>query len=167
MEMQNNSKSVLLISMPFAGIIIPSIQLPILEGYLKERDVRVTTKHLYLKAAEFYGLQNYEYLIYPPNEPYTAKMVFYKYILPDHWKTTEDKFREYFNKNLSKNETIQQEFTFEKYVERTGRFYNWVMEHLDWRSYDIIGFTLNYGQILPPLAVAKRIKELDPGKIWK
>ena len=86
MEMQNNTKSVLLISMPFAGIVIPSIQLPILEGYLKERDVCVATKHLYLKAADFYGLPNYEYLIYPPNEPYTAKMVFSKYIFPDYWE---------------------------------------------------------------------------------
>ena len=55
MEMQNNTKSVLLISMPFAAIEIPSMPLAVLEGYLKERDVPIKTRHLYLKAAEFYG----------------------------------------------------------------------------------------------------------------
>ena len=120
--MQNNTKSVMLISMPFAGVIIPSIQLPILEGYLKERGIRVTTKHLYLKAAEFYGLQNYEFLIYPPNEPYTAQAVFSKEVYINHWETTKDRYREYFNKNLSKNDVIQQDFSFEKYVERTDQF---------------------------------------------
>ena len=163
--MQNNTKSVMLISMPFAGVIIPSIQLPILEGYLKERGIRVTTKHLYLKAAEFYGLQNYEFLIYPPNEPYTAQAVFSKEVYINHWETTKDRYREYFNKNLSKNDAIQQDFSFEKYVERTDQFYTWVLEHVDWKSYDIIGFTLNYGQLLPSLAIAKKIKEIDPEKI--
>jgi ribosomal peptide maturation radical SAM protein 1 len=151
--------------MPFAGIVIPSIQLPILEGYLKERNICTKTQHLYLKAAEFYGLPNYEYLIYPPNEPFTAQMVFSKHVYLNHWKTTEDRYREYFNKNLSKNDAIQQDFSFEKYVERTDQFYKWVLEHVDWRLYDIIGFTLNYGQLLPSLAIAKKIKELAPEKI--
>ena len=65
MEMHSIKKSVLLVSMPFAGTAIPSIQLPILEGYLKERNINVKTHHLYLKAAELYGLHHYNLLINP------------------------------------------------------------------------------------------------------
>ena len=86
MRMQKNSKSVLLVSMPYASLDIPSIQLSLLEGYLKEREITVESSHLYLKAADFYDINNYNYLIFPPNDSYTAQMVFSKYVFPDHWK---------------------------------------------------------------------------------
>jgi ribosomal peptide maturation radical SAM protein 1 len=164
LAMHTDSKNVLLISMPYAGTSIPSIQLAILEGYLKERNINIKTRHLYLKAAEFYGLNNYNFLIYPPNDSYTAQMIFSKYVFPEHWIKTEEKFREYFNGNLSNNKEILKQFTFENYVQQTDKFYNWIIEHTDWESYDIIGFTLNYGQLLPSLAIAKKIKELRPDK---
>lgn len=56
MEMHSAQKNVLLIAMPFAGVDIPSIQLGILEAYLKERNANIKTRHLYLKAAEFYSI---------------------------------------------------------------------------------------------------------------
>jgi len=155
-RMSHNQKNILLISMPFAGIVIPSIQLPILEGYLKERNIHVKTRHLYLKAAEFYGLNNYNFLINSPNDSYSAQMVFSKYVFPKHWKKTEDKFREYFDKQMSVNSDIQKNFTFENYVKRTDKFYDWAIKNVDWKSYDLIGFTLNYGQFLPSLAIAKK-----------
>jgi len=37
--MHNDVKNVLLLAMPYAGTVIPSIQLPLLECYLKERDI--------------------------------------------------------------------------------------------------------------------------------
>ncbi len=57
--MDIEKKSVLLVSMPFTGLIIPDIRLPLLEKYLKERDIKVQTRHLYLKAAEVYGIPFY------------------------------------------------------------------------------------------------------------
>ena len=162
--MPSEKKNVLLVSMPFAGTAIPSIQLPVLEGYLKERDALITTRHLYLKAAEFYGINNYNFLIYPPNDSYTAQMVFSKYVFPEHWKKNVEKFREYFEKTSAKSKAAQQGFSFEQYVEQTDRLYQWVIDRVDWGFFDIIGFTLNYGQLLPSLAVAKKIKEWYPEK---
>lgn len=164
MEMHSDNKTVLLVAMPFAGTAIPSIQLPVLEGYLIERNINIKTRHLYLKAAEFYGLNNYNFLIYPPNDSYTAQMIFSKHVFPEHFKKTEDRFREYFNKETSKNRVIQKQFTFDYYVQQTDKFYNWIIENVEWKSYDIIGFTLNYGQFLPSLAIAKKIKESAPEK---
>ena len=150
--------------MPFAGVSIPSIQLQILECYLKERGVNIKSRHLYLKAAEFYGINNYNMLITKPNESYTAQMIFSKYVFPEHWKENENNFREYFKRIVPSNTNTQKNFTFEDYVEKTDQFYNWVIEKVNWEPYDIIGFTLNYGQFLPSLAIAKKIKEIDTEK---
>ena len=76
MRMHNGGKTVLLVSMPFAETSIPSIQLALLESYLKQRKINITAKHLNLKIAEFYGLHNYNYLINSPNDSYAAQIVF-------------------------------------------------------------------------------------------
>ncbi len=161
--MHADKKNVLLISMPFAGVSIPSIQLAVLETYLRERGISIQTQHLYLKAVDSYGLQNYNFLIYPPNDSYTAQMVFSRYVFPEHWTKEEEKFREYFQKTVTKNRETQQ-FNFDVYIQKTDEFYHWVIENINWQMYDIIGFTLNYGQLFPSLAVAKKIKELYPEK---
>jgi len=162
--MHTNKKNILLISMPFAGTNIPSVQLAILESYLSERDVNIKTKNLYLKAAEIYGIGNYNFLIHPPNDSYTAQMVFSRYVFPEHWSKIEEKFREYFNGRILKNIELHKNFTFESYVQKTDIFYNWILENIEWKNYDIIGFTLNYGQFLPSLAIAKKIKESNNEK---
>lgn len=150
--------------MPFAGTAIPAIQLPLLSGYLKEKNCKIETSHLYLKAAEIYGLNNYNFLIYNPNESYTAQMVFSRYVFPEHWKINKKKFEKYFNTHISKDNILTNSFSFENYIEKTDVFYNWVIKKIDWKKFDIIGFTLNYGQFLPSLSIAKKIKGLYPEK---
>ena len=76
--MHKESDHVLLISMPYASIEIPSIQLAILEQWLKHHHITVSTLHLYLKAAEYYTINNYNHLIHLPNDSYTAQMVYSK-----------------------------------------------------------------------------------------
>jgi ribosomal peptide maturation radical SAM protein 1 len=164
MEMDDSKRNVLLVSMPFAGVTIPSIQLPILEGYLKERNVDVKTRHLYLKVAEFYELKNYDFLSNTSGVSYAAQMIFSKYVFPEHFKENIEKFREYFNKIKLTNTENKLNLGWDEYIRCTDEFYNWVIENIEWRKYDIIGFTLNYGQFLPSLAIAKKIKELDSGK---
>ena len=150
--------------MPFAGTAIPAIQLPLLSCYLKERNCIIETSHLYLKAAEIFGLKNYNFLIYNPNESYTAQMIFSRYVFPDHWKRNHKKFQKYFSEHLSKGNNLTNSFSFKDYIEKTDFFYNWVIKNIDWKRFDLIGFTLNYGQFLPSLSIAKKIKELYPKK---
>jgi ribosomal peptide maturation radical SAM protein 1 len=161
--MHTTKKSVLLVAMPFAGITLPSIQLSVLGEYCASRGIPIETRNLYLKAAEVYGLQNYHALIYPPNDSYTAQMAFSKYVFPAHWKDNEGKCRDYYTTHIKqKNGSLL--FSFEEYVQRTDVFFEWLLEHIDWKAFDIIGFTLNYGQLLPSLAVAKTIKYHSPEK---
>ncbi len=159
------TKSVLIISTPFAETSIPSVQLALLESCLKRRNIKIKTKHLYLAAARFYGLNNYNLLINSPNDSYTAQMIFSKYVFSEHWDNTKQKFKDFFEQIIAKGVENKNFLSFEEYAQKTDQFYNWVLDNIDWESYDIIGFTLNYGQFLPSLAIAKKIKEVDPSKI--
>jgi len=160
--MSDNQKSLLLVSMPFAETSIPSIQLALLESYLKQCGVNASSRHLYIKTADFYGLNNYNYLINSPNDSYIAQMVFSKYVFAEHWEKNLEKFKYFYENIMSHSKDFT--FSFDNYVEQTDKFVDWTIENVDWERYDLIGFTLNYGQFLPSLAVAKKIKEKHPGK---
>ncbi len=162
--MRNNHKSVILISMPFAGPMIPSIQLPILAGYAKEQGLQIPTRHLYLKAADFYGINSYNFLINPPNNSYMLQMAFTRYVFPEHWRKTKETCRNYFTERILKHLHTYNEYAFDNFIQQTDDFYKWVIKNVDWKAYDIIGFTLNYGQFLPSLAIAKKIKQEYPEK---
>jgi len=162
--MCEDKKSVLLVSMPFAGINIPSIQLQILEEYLKERSINVKTNHLYLKAAEYYGLSNYDFLSNTSGISYAAQMAFSKYIFRNHWNIRLKNFKNYFNQFILKDKGKQKDFSFENYIDCSENFFRYITKNNEWKEFDIIGFTLNYGQFIPSLAVAKKIKDIFPDK---
>jgi len=160
--MQDNK--IQLVSTPFAESSIPSIQLALLESYLKERDVSVITKHLYLNAAEIYELNNYNYLINSPNDSYIAQLAFSKYLFPDYWQKNLKKIRYYYENIILSDDNFKEILPFEKYLEKTDQFFKYAVHPFNWQKFDIIGFTLNYGQFLPSLAVSKKIKEKFPEK---
>ncbi len=157
-------ESVLLISMPYADISIPSIQLSLLESYLKNKNIPTSSLHLYLFAAESYGLKNYSYLITSPNDPYVSQMIFTKHVFPNHWEKNKEKIKKYYTNNVISANPSEEQLTFEEYEERTDSFLINLFEGIQWDAFDIIGFSLNYGQFLPSLAVAKKIKQHHPNK---
>jgi len=156
----SENKGVFLVSMPFAGTAIPSIQHSILEGYLRKNGVDVDTGNLFLRAADFYGLNNYNFLINHPNNSYDAQLGFTKYIFPNHWNNKKAEIESFYNKKDSADKEI--DFSFKDYLDKTDEFFSWVLENISWHKYDLIGFSLNYGQLLPSLAVAKKIKDENP-----
>lgn len=160
-----SNQSVLLVSMPFADISLPSIQLSLLESYLKENNIPVSSLHLYLFAAETYGLHNYTSLINPPNDPYISQMIFSKYVFPHHWEKNKEKFKTFYKKNIANKPESTRAYTFEEYEQKTDYFLTHLIDGIQWDQFDIIGFSLNYGQFLPSLAVAKQIKQRYPEKI--
>ena len=160
--MHTESQSVLLISMPFAGVEIPSIQLGALESCLTEREINIQTRHLYLRAAEIYGIKNYNFLIYPPNDSYLAQIAFSKYVFPNHWEENKDRIKDYYNTHILKQNTDV--FSFDEYLQKTDFFYNWFFQNVNWQEFDIIGFSLNYGQFLPSISISKKIKKIDSNK---
>lgn len=165
MEMLKDNKSILIISTPFAETSIPSIQIALLESYLKSREINIETKNFYLNAAEIYGLDNYNFLINSPNDPYIAQMVFSKYLFPDHWKKNFKKFRYFYENIICYKKEFLENIAFDDYIQKSDNFFKYANESVDYSSYDIIGFSINYGQFLPALAISKKIKEKYPNKI--
>jgi len=157
--MHESKENVLLVSMPFAESSIPSIQIAGLESYLRNCGINASSLHLYLKAVDFYGLENYNLLINNPNDSYISQMVFSKHVFPVHFKENKDKFEDFFKNIISKNCDL---FSFEEFVELTDKFLDFIYNKIDWKQFDLIGFTLNYGQTLPSLALSKKIKEDHP-----
>ncbi|MEM4258210.1 MAG: RiPP maturation radical SAM C-methyltransferase [Candidatus Thermoplasmatota archaeon] len=164
MEPVCSNTRILLLSMPYAQIDIPSIQLPLLKTYLQQRNIPVHTQHLYLKAAEIYGLSSYLSLITPPHTPYTSQMIFTKYLFPDHWSVTKDQIQQKYEQQNAIKKDQQNNLTFDDYEQRTDQFYHWTLNNISWQNYDLIGFTVNYGQLLPSLALAHTIKQRWPDK---
>ena len=150
--------------MPFAGLGIPSIQLPVLAGYLEERGIAVHTRHLYLKAASIYGIQSYLALISPPNDSYTAQLGFSKYVFPDHWEKTQDVFRHYYKHHIAQTEPLRTQCSFDVFIQNTDKVYQEILYSIEWHDYDLVGFTVNYGQLLPSLAIANAVKNRFPDK---
>ena len=158
-------KSLLLVSMPFADCSIPSIQLATLESFLRKKDVSVKSCNIYLKAAEFFGLDFYNFLINSPNDPHVAQLFFSKYVFPEYWNKNNDKIKMFFNDvMLSKNKDLKEIFSFNVYEEKTDVLLKWVVKNLSWSDFDFIGFSINYGQLLPSLSIAKTIKDINPNK---
>jgi len=155
----HENKNILLVSMPFAESSIPSIQLAGLESYLKNHNINVDSLHLYLKAVDFYGLENYNLLINSPNDSYISQMIFSKYVFPDNWKNKKVKFKDFYENTISKDCNL---FSFEEFVDISDKFLDFIYEKINWNQFDIIGFTLNYGQMLSSLALSKKIKENNP-----
>jgi ribosomal peptide maturation radical SAM protein 1 len=164
MEMHKDNKSILIISTPFAETSIPSIQIALFDSYLNSRNINIKTKNFYLDAAEIYGLDNYNYLITSPNDPYVAQMVFSKYLFPVYWNKNRDKFRYFYENIIGYNKEFLENFSFERYIKQSNYFLKHALDSVDYNCYDIIGFSLNYGQFLPSLALSKKIKEKYPNK---
>ena len=163
--MHHTSAKVLLVAMPFAGVTIPSIQLPLLAEYLRRQNIHVDEAHLYLKAADIYGILQYYKLISPPNDSYAAQLAYARYAFPKHWRQVQSKCQSYYDKINNISTEHDDCLSFSEYINRSDIFYQWVMDNIDWKKYTLVGFTLNYGQFLPSLAIAKYIKERYPEKI--
>ena len=91
-----------------------------------------------------------------------AQMAFSKYVFPEFFNENINKFRGFYKEKI---ETIDNKnFDFDTYLKKTDEFYTKIINQTEWKKYDLIGFSLNYSQFLPSLAVAKKIKEVYPNK---
>ena len=160
--MDESNKKILLVSMPFSEIAIPSIQLCLLKSYLKKRNVNIDVGHFYLNAANIYGIKNYNFLVNSKAGAYASQMGFSKYVFPKYFNENIQKFKNFYNENVLTEENCI--FDFDSYLQKTDEFYNNVINQKNLEKYDLIGFSLNYSQFLPSLAIAKKIKENYPDK---
>ncbi len=151
-----NRKKILLISMPWAQMDLPSIQLGVLSAYLRQHGFLVDSKYYYLIMADILTIDIYQALVYYPFD----FSIFY----PELVKLTNSEYS-YKKKVLAEYLSKKLSTSLDDIISKVELFkikINKEIEYFD--KYDIIGFTINYNQELPSLHLAQSIKDRYPEK---
>lgn len=163
---------VILISMPWAMLSSPSIQLGILRSLLEQKAFTVSARHFYLDAMKYFQEANSSH-----ND--TAKISFQDYteIAEEHWQVglgdwifaappyceinaeKDDAYRCLLQKSKVSDETIEKAFRLRENV--TG-FLHYCAENVLESEPRIVGFTSAFSQNVASLGLAKLIKEISP-----
>ena len=148
---------VLLISMPWAYYELPSIQISSLKSFLQSRGVsNVDCEHFFLKVGDWLGEEKYNAAYRPLIEDaeslYGALLfdeIAYKLRVKN---LLSDKFQ-IADSNLAKLQFLNSfdNFHIEQFKGLLSR-----------KEYDLVGFTLNFGQTLSSIYAARLVKSFQP-----
>lgn len=158
---------VVLVSMPWAHYHMPSIQLGVLQSYLRQHEEAVETKHWFVEIAHALGFEGYNMLWYPFLENGEA---LYSYLLfPEKRKAIRGSSRlkrqiERVNQYYAEKELVPKlpvELT-DDFFERFDSINQDLFDKVDWDGVPLVGFTLNFGQTVASLYAAMNIKRRAP-----
>jgi ribosomal peptide maturation radical SAM protein 1 len=156
MENNNNQlgqEKLLLVSMPFSTLDVPSIQLGTLYSYLKSQGIPVDVHHAYLRCAEILGPELYRVISYSMRDE-----IFYPYFLyPENYQRYRHEISNYFN-NIVKYRQI----SLETVLDRLNSFNDELLAKLDFSKYSLIGFSVTYDQLKSSIFLSRKIKHLYP-----
>jgi len=181
--MSPSSPRVLLVNMPWALVDWPSIQLGILKSSLQNHGIEAEVVYLNLLFAAKLGLPQYYDLAVHPSLGFLREWLFSGLIQSDEDSDSNqdsDYISDFRRRYLQKLGTINAEWRDDPalvlgdgYLERLlavkneiiPEFITEALNRINFTNYDIIGFTCNYNQTIPSLALSRRIKEKSPDKI--
>lgn len=162
-------KKILLITMPWSSLDLPSIQLGILKSVVYNKFPEIECKNLYanLLWADYLYRKSDGKVTRSNDYPLIAEStfgfgvgewIFTPALYGKEYKREE--YLEYISKKsvLSKEEIKVVEWMYEQSCE----FVQWLVSEFITEEYKIIGFTSSFMQNIPSLAVAKLIKEKYP-----
>lgn len=167
---------VMLVSMPFAQLPMPSIALALLKSTLAVRGVRAKVVHFTLDFGERIGVQLYSMIAvgFPGNQALTGDWVF-SHLLPGVTPDDEEGYLQQIIDNedpdsligpvdpVSFIEGFREGLVYSR--GQAGDFVRECAEKLAASSAPIIGFTCTFQQIAASLAVAYEIRKIAPEKI--
>ena len=151
---------VLLISMPWPYYTMPSIQISTLKSYLKSKGIDAHCSHIHLEVANWMGFNNYNKIA---DEFLEDGESLYGYMLFPEMRESIINSQSLLKKKLSM--TIDNEQVLipsKKFFEKFDEFHTSIILKFNVEQINLIGLTLNFGQTVPSLYFAKKIKELFP-----
>ncbi len=155
------SRRVLLVDMPFAAVVQPSIALGLLKACLDRRGITADVDYLNIAFAERIGFDAYEGVSLQYNaflgEWLFSADLFAADAVPEQ-KYLQNILRRRYKKFFTE-ERIQEILDIRALV---PHFLDQYLESKDWESYFLVGFTSCYQQTVPSLALARRLKALHP-----
>lgn len=150
---QERQENLLLISMPFSILDVPSIQLGTLYSYLNNKGIPVDVEHAYLRCAEILGPELYRLITYSMRDE-----ILYPYFLyPANFQRYKSEIKNYFN-DLVKYRPI----SLETVLDRLNSFNEELLTRLDFSKYSLIGFSVTYDQLKSSLFLSRKIKQRYP-----
>lgn len=154
-----------LVQMPFAALQLPSIALAQLRKVLEERlgdRLEIRTVYANLDFAEFIGLERHLELTALTAEVKLGEWLFRPFAFPDAPDNRAD-----FEAFLACHGGVQKNVV-DQFMDVRGTLDKWLQQLCNRHALaacDGVGFTSMFNQYLPPLALAHRIKQLNPDTI--
>lgn len=146
------NSDLLLISMPFNSVKVIGVQLPILETYAAQQGIAVESRYLYLKYADTLGVYFYDKLAF---KPYYSEIFFSALLFPEHFYDRFSEIKHTFADFLTDEEIQKIPVILKKVSDQ-------IIQEIQWTNYKLVGFTINYGQLIPSLYMARQIKKSNP-----
>jgi ribosomal peptide maturation radical SAM protein 1 len=148
--------------MPFFSVNLPSIALTQLKEVLEREfgdSVDVNIFYLNHDFAKLVGLEIYEYMDNYSIQTGIGDWFFRNEAFPDE----SDNLNEYFKRyGYMLSELIQRKDEFEKLRKNLGVFLEDLILKNELYSSDVVGFTSQFTQNIPSLALAKKLKDINP-----
>ncbi len=146
-----------LVSMPWSIFNRPSIQLAALKAWLDTREnsfITTTLFHPYLAAAAAIGTETYHYLA---KNSWVGEALYSPMLFPVQREQAEKLFYESCRK-----EKGLKHLDFDKCGQLLEHALEQWLESVDFASFDLIGFSVCFNQLISSLTAADRIKKLFP-----
>ncbi len=144
-----------LVSMPWAIFNRPSIQLAALKAYLDQQGaIHTTLFHPYLEVARGLTTHSYHYLA---KTSWAGEALYGSLLFPERKKEPAELFRQ---ETRAKKELY--ELDFDKTRDFLDQQLNDWLDNNDLASFQLIGFSVCFSQLLASLTAAVRIKEKYP-----
>ncbi len=152
---------VLLVSMPFVGLERPSLGLSLLQAELKRRAIPCDIRYLAFTFADVIGID--DYLWVNDELPYTAFAGDWVFAEALHGPDP-DADQGYHDQILSGTWRLGGDALTRLLRVRAHcqPFLDHCLQSIDWRRYDVVGFTSTFTQNLASLAFAKQLKARYP-----
>lgn len=155
-----------LVNMPFASLHLPSFALTQLEAVVRaEFEGRVSVKVCYLNhdCAHYLGLDLYKYVSVISKGVWIGEWFFRQAAFPELADNTEEYFRRFYPRQDERTRALKR-VVQEKRQGAEG-FLDELIDKYALDQAGIVGFTSSYLQNLACLAMARKLKERNPGLI--
>ena len=156
MTASRNTFRVALVSMPWAIFNRPSIQLGALKAWLdQDGGIETQTFHPYLQVAKALGTGIYHHLAL---NSWAAEALFSPLLFPERQEQAARLFRE----SCKRNKHLRG-LDFDRTVRLLEHALDQWLAAVDFGSFDLVGFSICFNQLLASLAAAARVKNNYPG----
>ncbi len=149
-------KRLSLISAPWPLFSRPSIQLGVLKAYVKDvfPDVTVFCHHFFLTLARAIGYPVYQAL---SRDTWPAESVYAALLYPER----ETEIRQFFVKQTRKSEELAG-VDFVELARRTRTVSDALIQKIDWKNMDLVGFSVCLCQLTASLYFMREIRRYAP-----